>query len=133
MERVNTCIRLECGMRAVGGMICNMGKGRRIGLMAVDMSAIILMGRRVAKAFMNGMMALCIKASERLIRFKVMGYIVPGMEGSIMANEKRILCMAREFMSGLMELNMRDSLLAIKGRDMEFSIGLMGKGMKGSG
>ena len=82
---------------------------------------------------MNGMMALCIKASERLIRFKVMGYIVPGMEGSIMANEKRILCMGREFMSGLMELNMRDSLLAIKGRDMEFSIGLMGKGMKGSG
>ena len=50
-----------------------------------------------------------------------------------MENGKIIKCMAKDYLLGLTGGDIMESILTIKNKDMEYSIGQMEEGMKGIG
>ena len=107
-----------------GKMIFSMGKGRNIGLMGVNISEIIIWGKKMEKVNIGGLMAVIIMGTGKIIKLKVKERIFGQMEESILGDGKTTICTVLDSIFGMMEENMKACIKMIKNMDLVVTHGL---------
>lgn len=110
MEKELICRIVERSIKAYGKMINNKDKDNNNGLMGLYIEDFIRKGKSMGKEYFTGETIVLLKESFMIIRYMVRESTFGKMEEFMMENGTIIECMVVEYLLGLMEGDMRDSI-----------------------
>lgn len=125
--------RKELGMKDNGKMIHSGEEELKHGLKEVDMKACMPQEKNKAMVNINGPMDQLMLVNGQITRLMAQDSIIGQMVGNTGVIGEKMICMEQEFISTLMELDMKDSFKMIKKQVMDYIIGKMVANMKGIG
>ena len=126
-------IRMEPGMKETGKMTCNMEKELNYSKTVQSTKADTLAGRKTATVSTTGQTVLYTLGIGWTTRSTVWGVTSGTMDASIMATGIITIWTEQASMSGLMEEGMKEPLLKIRKKALDYITGKMVEDMKVGG
>ena len=126
-------MQMEIYIKENGERICTMGKEHSSGRVERYIKEILVEVKNMDLANISGLTVAIMKENGQMISWRVREPLVGPMEGHTKDNGKITWCMEVEITSGLMVVNIRESIIAMRNMDGEFLFGQLMPNMKGHG
>ena len=125
-EKEQSLKKVELLMKENGRTMYTMDMVKRNGMIIQSTKDIILMVKNMEKGPIHGPMVQCIKVTGKITKCTVRVNILEKMENAILGNGLKIIWKEQAYILGLMDENMKDSILIILNMEKGFLKRLMG-------